>query len=328
MTHDILPADVDLANKLRSAGHSDEDVITAMVHRGIDRGEATQLVDDLRNGRHVKTKIQKGLENSPRRRRREHRSDAPHEMEASSEPAERPVAPQPRKASRHEESKKRSPKKKGFRFWPWMILALICAGGAGIGLIVFNHGGSWSKRFTTAAAREVQGDSDSALDTVSARESNLAPDELALDFGPGGLHLRGILVTRENATKVFTDLLGAPTRSLSGKQPGTVNYAFDRYGLVICSHLDGVNDSILVDCDGVGGATGTTTGFKGLLRVEDGDVIRTATASKTLAGIKRLGFDQSGLASGVLDGRYQDLHLVFVYLKSPNRMSAVEIDFK
>src|SRR5262249_16905464 len=103
MTHDILPADVDLANKLRSAGNSDEEVVTVLVHRGIDRGEAPQLLDDLRNGRQIITKLQKGLEATPRRRHRRRLEEPPRENEAVTESERQPVDPVPRRESHRED---------------------------------------------------------------------------------------------------------------------------------------------------------------------------------------------------------------------------------
>jgi hypothetical protein len=338
MTHDILPSDIDLANKLRSAGHSDEDIITSLVHRGIDRAEATQLLDDLRNGRPVKTKMQKGLETTPRRRSRERRSEGLREGERENE--SRPDrerqshAPSSKEEPHRERRSKPEEKKKGFRFWPWVLVFLIFLSASVGGMVFFNHGqflrgGFWSNRFgTRASARELPGSGDSGPDTVAARGYNIGPADLALEFRPDGLHVGEAVVTHDNALKVFTDLLGSPTRTIPGKDPETMNYAFDAYGLVICSGKNGANNSILLDCDAVGGATGTKTGFKGLLRAEDGEVIRAETASTKLAAIKKLGLNPAGISSGILDGRYQNLNLVFVYLKSPKRLSAVEIDLK
>jgi hypothetical protein len=335
MTHDILPADVDLANKLRNAGHSDEEVITTLVHRGIDRGDATQLLDDLRNGRPIKTKAQHGLETSLLRRSRERRSGSHGERrtERKSEDAGSAPSPEPRHESHGSESAREQPKprKRKFKFWPWMVIGLVCVSVAFATLLIFNHGqlvkgGSWSNRFATpASAREVAGNE---LNTGGTSGLRLPPDELAFEFRPAGLHLGGVNLTRDNALKVISDFLGQPTRSIPGKAAGTVNYAFDDYGLVICAEKNGANHSILLDCDAVGGATGTRAGFKGSLRADSGEMIRPDTHSRTLAAIKSPRLNHSTADAGILDGRFNDLALVFVYLKSADRLSAIEIDFK
>ncbi len=338
MTHDILPCDVDLATKLRSAGYSDDAVITALVHRGIDSADATQLLDDLRNGRQIKTKLQKGLESTPRRRSRERRSEHPREGEGESRESHRenhrsvsseselhhresherrePDKPRERRESSHKRHEPRSEKKR-FRFWPWMIALSASLGAVFCAVIFFNHGNRFS---TTAAARERTDAS------ASGHPMNLAPAELAVEFRPAGLHLAGTLVTRDNALKVAAEVLGSPTRTTPGKED-TINYAFDDYGVVICGRKDGANDSILLDCDAIGGAVGTTTRFKGLLRVDD-DAFRAETPSQKLVAFKKLGLHNTASDGGILDGRYRDLGLVFVYLKTPARLSVIEIDFK
>jgi hypothetical protein len=51
MTHDILQTDIELATRLRTEQRPDEEIIQALVYRGVDRGSAAGLLDDLRNGR-------------------------------------------------------------------------------------------------------------------------------------------------------------------------------------------------------------------------------------------------------------------------------------
>ena len=50
MTHDILRSDIELATRLREEKRPDEEIIAALVRRGIDPATAAQLIDDLRNG--------------------------------------------------------------------------------------------------------------------------------------------------------------------------------------------------------------------------------------------------------------------------------------
>jgi len=51
MIHDILQTDIELATRLRTEQRPDEEIVQALVYRGVDRGSAAGLVDDLRNGR-------------------------------------------------------------------------------------------------------------------------------------------------------------------------------------------------------------------------------------------------------------------------------------
>jgi hypothetical protein len=50
MTHDVLRTDLELAIRLLDEKRPDEQIITALVHRGVDAGKAAQLVADLRGG--------------------------------------------------------------------------------------------------------------------------------------------------------------------------------------------------------------------------------------------------------------------------------------
>ncbi len=353
MTHDILTSDVELAKRLIGEGETDDGVITALVHRGIDREAAAQLVDDLHNGRKIVTKVQAGSEMTMRRRSRSRKSgESRHpEREREHSRSARSGEPSPShshsaseshshshshsESSSHSHSHEHSEKKHGkpaakkrrFKFWPWIVMFLVCVSAAIGGLVYFNHGqftkgDSWSNRFATpASARELPEDSRHTT-------GNLAPTDVALEFRPTGLHLAGVLINRDNALKVAADVLGSPTRTIPGREAGAMNYAFDDYGIVICGQKDGVNGSILLDCDAVGGPTGTRAGFKGLLRVENGEPIRAETGAKTLAAMKKLGLKNEAAESSIIDGRYQNLDLVFVYLKTPARLSTVQIDFR
>ena len=51
MTHDILQSDIILATRLRGDQRPDEEIIQALVHRGVDPARAAKLLDDLHNGR-------------------------------------------------------------------------------------------------------------------------------------------------------------------------------------------------------------------------------------------------------------------------------------
>ena len=50
MIHDILRTDIELATRLIADRRPDDKIILALVHRGVDQGPATQLMEDLRKG--------------------------------------------------------------------------------------------------------------------------------------------------------------------------------------------------------------------------------------------------------------------------------------
>ena len=54
MTHDILQSDIDFAKGLISGNRQDNEVVTALVRRGIEVSAATRLVEDLRHSRPVR----------------------------------------------------------------------------------------------------------------------------------------------------------------------------------------------------------------------------------------------------------------------------------
>lgn len=161
---------------------------------------------------------------------------------------------------------------------------------------------------------------------ADTRQKPAAPG-LALSLQSDGLRISGSLVTAGNVLACVRQVLGQPTRSIPAVQPDTIIYAYDGHGLLIYSAKGTRKDSIVLDCDAVGGANGTTSPFTGSLQVED-QVIRPDTDSKTLAAMPKLGLRNPAAGSAILSGRYNDLDLAFAYLKTPNRLSLIEIDLR
>jgi hypothetical protein len=161
---------------------------------------------------------------------------------------------------------------------------------------------------------------------VASSERLLSP-QLVLEFQTDGLHIGGSLVTPGNALACVSKILGAPTRTSPAAQPDTTIYAYDKHGLLIYSGKGTGKESIILDCEASGGENGTTSPFTGLLQVED-QVIRPATDSNTLAAIKQLGISNPSAGGGILSGRCHNLVLTFAYLKTPQRLSLIEIDLK
>ena len=148
-----------------------------------------------------------------------------------------------------------------------------------------------------------------------------------LNLQSDGLRISGSLVTAGNVLTCISKVLGQPTRSSPAGQPDTIIYAYDNHGLLIYSTKGTGKDSIVLDCDAIGGANGTTSPFTGSLQVED-QVIRPDTDSKTLTAMPKLGLKNPAAGGGILSGRYNNLDLAFAYLKTPTRLSLIEIDLK
>ena len=51
MTHDILQSDIALATRLMGDQRPDEEILRALVYRGVDPAKAAKLLDDLHSGR-------------------------------------------------------------------------------------------------------------------------------------------------------------------------------------------------------------------------------------------------------------------------------------
>jgi hypothetical protein len=148
-----------------------------------------------------------------------------------------------------------------------------------------------------------------------------------LELQPDGLHINGSLVGGSDLLPALASVLGAPTRTNQAASAGTIIYAYDDHGLLIYSQPGGRTNRIVLDCEATGGANGTTSPFAGTLKVGD-QVIGPDTDSQTLAGIKELGLDNRRSGNTIWGGHYHNLGLIFAYLRSPERPSLIEIDFK
>jgi hypothetical protein len=324
MTHDILQSDIELATRLRDDKRPDDEIITALVHRGVDSGQAAQLVDDLRNGRKAVPPSTAHLEFSPARRSRarsaSHGTGQNHSTHSSRAESNREPLARPAVQSR----KKSSPL--------WSIAAILIGLGIAVGSIVlFQRYHARTKGQEEQQPKPAMPKGDSASLKVpanaAAASQNVSPTPLVLELQPDGLHLGSSLVTQGNILAAAASLLGLPTRTNHVGQTDTVVYAYDRQGVLIYSQKGGGTNSIVLDYEAVGGANGTTSPFAGTLKIED-RVIGPDTDSKTLAAIKNLGLKRSGGSGSIWGGRYNNLELVFAYLKSPRRLSLIEIDLK
>jgi hypothetical protein len=166
-----------------------------------------------------------------------------------------------------------------------------------------------------------------AATAVAPATAATSPAALLLELQPEGLRIAGKLVGRETLLPALRDLLGSPDRTNQVAQTGVMIYAYDRRGLLVYSQPGGGTNSIVLDCEATGGDNGTTSPFVGTVQIED-HVIRPDTDARTLTGIKQLGLGSPRTGGSVWGGRYHNLELVFAYLKSPRRLSLIEIDLK
>lgn len=324
MTHDILQSDIELATRLRDDHRSDDEIILALVHRGVDPGPAAQLVDDLRNGRKAAPPSTAHLEFTPARRSRARsasRGTGPHQPAHSSpaEPRREPPARPPVEDRKHPAA------------WWRMAAVLIGLAVLGAGIILFQRSHANPQPQEERPPKTAMPTGDSAPLKVppsaaaASRNASLTP--LALELLPDGLRLGGNLVTQDNVLPTVTSLLGVPTRTNRISETDTMIYAFDHQGLLLYSQKSGATNRIILDCEATGGIHGATSPFTGTLTI-DGQVIRAGTDSRTLTAIKQLELKHTGGHSGIWGGRYRNLELVFAYLESPQRLSLIEIDLK
>ena len=367
MIREILRTDIEVAIRLRKANRSDEDIVAALALRGVDRANAAQLVDDLRHGRNVSPQILSGLEFAAPRRSRSKPVAPPSTKPVSppgkpSQPApaaEENAAKAPPGQATDGNRKRAAALRIVFAF-------LVCSGVAFGALLISNrlhHAGNQSPAAhpknvvaareradaalpsegssrrdlppglpatapgMAAGAAEARTSHESAPGGCDSQSPTASPEGLVFDLASDGLHIGSRLLTRGNALKTLSEMLGAPTRTQQGAEPDTVIHAFDNHGLLIYSHQRTGNESIILDCEAIGGNNGTTTPFTGSLRIED-QVIRAEMDAPALAAIEKLGLKDPGPAGGIMRGSHNGLDLVFAYLRTPRHLSLIEIDLK
>ena len=323
MTHDLLQSDVEVAIRLMAEGRADDQIITALARRRLDPAKAVRLVDDLRNGR--KVVAQPALPQEFALRRSRSRSAARESVAPpptrSPKPEPRPELPSPSGASK---------RKKPAVMWIvaaiLLFLAIVVVGSA-----LFQRYSLGSRHLEEQEPRTAAARGKSApkpeMPRVETATRHLSPAPLGLELQPDGLRIDGKLLTRDNLLPAVVSLLGPPTLTNQVSQTKTLVYAYDHLGLLIYSHPAGGTNSLVLDCEGIGGANGTTSPFAGTLRVE-ADVIGPNTDSQTLAAIKQLALAAPKAGGTIWHGSYRNVDVVFAYLKSPRRPSLIELDLK
>ncbi len=321
MTSDILQSDIALATRLRDEQRPDDEILRALMSRGVDSAKAAQLLDDLRHGREVRGRSTLAPELGLRRRSR-----------AASTPVEgdeRPPTPAPPVKPRNRTPPRAPHRHESPRTFPLLFLALVALAVVVVGLVLFQrfkaNRGAGEEPGPAPNRPKATGTAPKAPATAVAPV--VPPTPLVLELQREGLRLGGRLLPRNNLLPAVCQLLGAPSRTNKVTRTGTVIYAYDPWGLLVYTQPDGKTNSIVLDCEANSGVNGTTSAFAGSLKVEN-RVIGPDMDSSQLAAIAALGLRHPGGSESVWNGRYHDLDLVFAYLKTPQRLSLIEIDFK
>ncbi len=354
MTRNVLPTDIELASRLVAAGRPTENVVAALVSRGVDAASAAQVADDLLHGRKVEPQIPAALEITPRRRHRSKDASPPGEPISAAPPPEAPPRSRPRSRSGSKRGK--------LTIVQWLLgVAAGCAVVGAIGMLVVdarrhadNSRAGQPKAVVASRDSVRSANSNQTQPQVSLPVGKLAvagqtpgrnpssggeqkpavgasdkpmPAQLVVELKPEGLFIRGKLITPGNVLGSVSEILGAPRQASKSGPSDKGVYIFDSQGLLVYTGQGAGKSSIVLDCEGSGGDDGAGKPFTGLLRIED-QVIRADTDSETLAGIKQLGLTNAGTSGGILSGHYHNLDLAFAYLKGPQRLSLIEIGLK
>ncbi len=243
MTHDLLQSDIELATSLRDEQRPDEEIIRALVHRGVEPGKAAHLVEDLHTGKKLTVQASLPPEFTLGHRSRSRSAGRGHEQRSHKR--------SPESASRREPSAQPAARARKKPAVIWLVAAAVVGlilVGIGIALFLRRPAESNSqpqpapKAAPAKAGRTVR----KAMARVPATAQTGALAPLALELRPDGLHLGGSHLTRGNllaAVAIRWALQPGRTRS---RRPGRVIYAYDHHGLLIYSQPGGATNSIVL----------------------------------------------------------------------------------
>jgi hypothetical protein len=147
---------------------------------------------------------------------------------------------------------------------------------------------------------------------------------ISVEVDPEGLRLCGTPVKRENFLPAIFKALGTPSRTNQAEQ---VIYAYDSCGLLVYAPKNAGHYSIVLHFDASDGDAGTKNPFVGTFKINK-ETVRPNTDAVSLGSIKELGLQGPKSASGIFQAQCGAVDLVFGYLKTPERLSLIEIDFK
>jgi hypothetical protein len=155
----------------------------------------------------------------------------------------------------------------------------------------------------------------------------LSSHGLVVQLLPDGLRAAGYRITPQNALQVISKLVGEPTRTNRLEKGDKLIYAYDKHGILLYTQPSGVADHLVLDFDGLGGATGANLPFVGGIEIAH-ETIQARTSAAKLQAIKDLSLTHPGSDQSIFGGEYHDLRLYFAYLKSLEQLSMVEMDLK
>ena len=317
MTHEILQTDIEFAKGLIGTNRPDDEVAVALTRRGIEPAAAAQLVDDLRNGRRVQPQM--AAPEWISRRRSASRADTGAEQ-SPPPPLASPVRASSQKRSGQRRPSRAARKKAKENAIVWVaagILSCVVVAGA----LVIKH------RHNANRDTEPPKPASTPTPTTSNKDQAQSASPMVLEVRTNGLYLGESLLTREAAWNSVARLLGSPTRTNQIEGSNRLIYAFDHHGILVYMEPGAGTDSIVLDFEGVGGTNGSAAPFKGSLRIED-CAIKAETDSKTLIALKQLGLKDPKADAGIFGSQYHGLELIFAYLKTPEKLSLVEISLK
>lgn len=314
MTNDILQSDIDLARRLLDASRPCEEIVAALGYRGINGPRAAQLVADLQAGKVVEPDkpITINLPLNPTSETR------PSEQQQS-----RKAAPAELPEARHPSSRSRPRKKIGL---PWFILLALAAATVSVAAFVLLT----RKTHTTDSGDQSQSPAGQAtVDSSASKQgtSILNAKAISLEVAPDGVRMCGKPVTREHFLPGVFKILGVPDRTNEVQNADQIIYAYDNCGLLVYSPKNSGHCSIVLHFDGSDGPAGTKKPFVGTFKVNK-QAVPPDTDAASLASFKEVGLESPRSASGIFLARFGAVELVFGYLKTPQRLSLIEIDFK
>jgi hypothetical protein len=303
MTNDILQSDIDLARKLLDANRPADEIVVALGYRGINGNRAAQLVADLQAGKAVEP-------------------DRPIyvNLPSPSQQPSRKITPPELAAEPPQASWGRQKKSNAF---PWFtIIALAAAAVCVVAFVLLTRKSRTNDSVNSASDQPT-------TDSRRSKHGSSVPDAKAitLEVEPKGLRLSGNSLTRENFLPAVFKILGPPARTNQVEKADQVIYAYDTCGLLVYAPRNEGHYSIVLDFDASDGAAGTKNAFIGTFKINN-QVVRPHTDAASLGSIKELGLQSPKSDSGIYHAQYGTLDLVFGYLKSPDRLSLIEIDFK
>jgi|KBSMisStaDraftv2_1062788.scaffolds.fasta_scaffold116568_1 hypothetical protein len=312
MTNDILQSDIDLARKLLGDRRPTDEIVAALAYRGVTASRAAQLVADLQAGRTVEPDRPISINLPPK---------ATEETTPAGPKPSRMSAPADLR-SEGRESRSRQRKANGF---PWFTIIALTAAAVCVAIFVVLSRKAHSN--VSVDQSTPQSDQSSADSDRNKRPPGLDAKAISVEVEPEGLRLCGNSVGRENFLPAIFKTLGTPTRTNHAEKADQVVYAYDSCGLLVYAPKNAGNYSIVLHFDASDGDAGTKKPFAGTFKFNK-EAVRPNTDAASLGSIKELGLQGPKSASGIFQAHCGTLDLVFGYLKTPERLSLIEIDFK